>query len=290
MKKPIIYSLSLLISILLLSSCNGLSEREFVTLFNSRPTAVTMPYDNPRYILHSVPGELPFSFDVPADVDLLGTVEADGHESGTILLKVDQTKRDILEDFTNSLTDAAFTSTSESHNYQVFFPPEENGATFCGKQGVAVILEIYESDDGSKDVRLHYTVDDKALERTTCGQQILTIEDFPFPHLAAPPNSSVVGGGGGGGGGGSGTRKGPMGYTAKIVINSEDSLESIYNHYVDLLAAEGWLLLNQSSNGYPLKSDWDFGFYKTRSWLAHLEASVGEDSNQYIIELSGISP
>lgn len=290
MKKPIFSTLPLLISILILSSCNGFSEREFVTHFNSRPTAVTMPYDNPRYILHSVPDNLPFSFDVPADVDLLGTVEADGHESGTILLKVDQTQSDILENYTNLLTDAAFTSTSESHNYQVFFPPDENGATFCGEQGVAVILEIFESDDGSKDVRIHYTSDDEVLERTTCGQQILTVEDFPFPHLAAPPNSSVVGGGGGGGGSGSGTHKGPMSYSAEIVINSEDSLESVYNHYVDLLAAEGWLLLNQSSNEYSLKSDWDFGFYDTRSWLAHLDASVGEAPNKYIIKLRAISP
>lgn len=290
MKKSIFGTIQILISILLLSSCAGLSERELALHLNSRPPAVTMPYDNPRYILNSVPAQLPFSFKAPANGNLLGTVESIGHESGTILLGVDRSAGDILEYYTNLLADAAFSNTSESRSYQVFFQPEGSGATFCSEQGVAVFLEIFESEDGFKDVRLHYTTDDEVIERSTCSQQLLAIEDFPFPYLAAPPNSSVVEGRGGGGGSGTETRKGPMGYSVETVINSDDSLELVYSHYVDLLAAQGWNMLNQSSSEYSLESNWDFGFYETRSWLARLVVSVGDTPNQYIIELRAISP
>jgi len=290
MKKSIIRALLLIISILLLSSCNDRSKHELALKFDSRPAVVTMPYHNPRYFLHSVPDQLPFSFSAPPNGDLLGTVEADGHESGTILVKVDQSTSDILEYYTDLLTGAGYSNTSESYNYHVFFPPEENGATFCSEHGVAIILEIFDSDDGLKDVRLHYTNDKDVIKRTTCSQPILAIEDFPFPYLAAPPNSIVVGGGGGGGGSGTETRRGPMGYSAKIVINSDDSLESVYNHYVNMIATEGWILLSQSSTENSFESSWDFGFYEIRSWLAHLIASAGDAPNQYVIELRAISP
>jgi hypothetical protein len=290
MKKSIINTLCLLINILLLSTCTGVSAQELKLHFNSRSPSVTMPYDNPRYILHAVPDQLPFPFIAPNNGELLGSVEAHGHESGTILLKVDQSASDILEYYTNLLTDAAFTNTSESHSYQVFFPPEENGATFCSEQGIAVFLEIFELEDGLKDVRLHYTTDNKVIEQTTCGQPILAIEDFPFPYLAAPPNSTALGGSGGGGGSGQDARKGSMGYSAEIEINSDDNLELVYNHYVDLLAAEGWILLNQSPTEYSFESSWDFGFYETRSWLARLIVSTGDSPNQYIIKLRAISP
>ncbi len=290
MKKPTIYTLSLLISIFLLSGCTRFSERELAGHLNSRPTAVTMPYDNPRYLLHSVPDQLPFSFVASAGGELLGTVEDSGHESGTILLKTDQSVSDILAYYTNLLAGAALTNASESRSYQVFFPPDESGATFCGDQGVAVFLEIFELGDGLKDVRLHYTIDNEVIGKTTCGEPILDIEDFPFPYLEAPPNSVVVGSAGGGGGGGSGTRKGPMGYSVEVEINSDDSLEAVYNHYIDLLSAEGWILLDQSSTGNSFESNWDFGFYETRSWLARLIASAGDAPNQYIIKLHAISP
>jgi len=249
-----------------------------------------MPYDNPQYILHSAPDQLPFSFRIFPNGDLLGTVVANGQESGTILLKVDQSASNILEYYTNLLTEAAFAETSESYSYQVFFPPEESGATFCSEQGIAVFLEIFELEDGLKDVRLHYTFDDQVIEHTTCGQPILEIEDFPFPHLTAPPDSVVLGGGRGGGGGGMSTRQGPMGYIAEIVINSDSSLELVYDHYEDLLVAEGWVLLHQNSTGDYFESNWDFGFYETRSWLARLTASVGETPDQYTITLRAISP
>lgn len=291
MKKLIITTLPLLLSLLLLSGCSGLSERELAVHFNSRPPAATMPYDQPRYLPNAVPDQLPFSFRAYPNGDLLGTVEAGGQESGTILQKVNQSASEILEYYTQLLTEAAFTNTSESHSYQVFFPPEESGATFCGDQGAAVILEMFDFEDGSKDVRLHYSTDDAAIKRTTCGQPVLAIEDFPFPHLAAPPNASVMGGGGGGGGGGgAGTRPGPMGYMVSIEINSGDSLEFVNNHYVDLLTAEGWILLSQSSSEASIESNWDFGFYETRSWLARLITSVGDAPNQYLIRLLAISP
>jgi len=280
----------LLISILLLSSCTGLSKHELAQHFSSQPPTVTMPYNNPQYILHSVPDQLPFSFSVLPNGNLLGTVVATGQKSGTILLEVDQSASDILEYYTTLLTDATFSNTSEGHSYQVFFPPEESGATFCGEQGIAVFLEIFELEDGLKDVRLHYTSDDQVVEHTTCGQPILDIQNFPFPHLAAPHNSLVLEGGGGGGGSGKDTRQGPMGYLAEIVIVSDNSLESVYNHYKDLLVAQGWILLNQDSIDDSFESNWDFGFYETRSWLARLTVSVGEAPNQYVIKLRAISP
>lgn len=267
-----------------------LSERELTTYFNSRPPAITMPYDNPRYILNSVPDQLPFSFEISSQGDLLGTVEDGGHASGTILLQINQNSSKILQYVTFLLAGAAFSNTRESHSYQVFFPPDENGATFCREQDVAIILEIFNLENELKDVRLHYTSDSDVIERTTCGQPILAIEDFPFPHLAAPPNSLDLGGGGGGGGGGNDVRKGPMGYIASINISTDDSLESIFTHYADLLAAEEWKLLNQSSTGNSIESNWDFGFYETRSWLGRLVASVGDAPNHYIIELYAISP
>lgn len=290
MNKPTFYTLSLLISIFLLTGCNRLAERDLAQHLNSRPPAVTMPYDDPQYLLRSVPDQLPFSFIASTDGELLGTVEDSGHKSGTILLKTDQSASDILAYYTNLLAGAALTNTSESRSYQVFFPPDVSGATFCGDQGVAVFLDIFESGDGFKDVRLHYTIDNEVIEHTTCGQPILDIEDFPFPYLEAPPNSVVVGGGGGGGGGRSGTRKGPMGYAVEVEINSDDSLEAVYNHYIDLLAAEGWILLDQSSTENAFESNWDFGFYESRSWLARLIASAGDAPNQYIIKLQAISP
>jgi hypothetical protein len=290
MKKSIIRALLLFTSILLLSSCKDRSKHELSLYFDSRPATVTMPYNNPRYLIHQVPDQLPISFIAPANGELFGTVEADGHESGTILMKVDQSASDILEYYTHLFTGAGYSDASKSYNYQVFFPPEENGATFCSEQGVAIILEIFDSEDGLKDVRLHYTTDKDVIERTTCGQPILAIEDFPFPYLAAPPNSIVVGGGGGGGGSGTETRRGPLGYSAKIVINSDDSLESVYNHYVDMIAAEGWILLSQSSTEHSLESSWDFGFYEIRSWLAHLITSAGDAPNEYVIELRAVSP
>jgi len=290
-KKSIISTLPFLLSMLLLSSCTGLSERELKLVFSRRPPVVTMPYEHPRYILHSVPDELPFSFVVPAGGELLGTVEDTRHASGTILLKSDQSASDILEHFTNVLTVSTLTNTSESHSYQVFFPPADNGATFCSERGVAVILEIFEFEDGLKDVRLHYTMDSEVIDYTACGQAIVEIEDFRFPHLVAPPNASVVGGGGGGGGGEADeTRTGLIGYSVEVVIDSNDDLEFVYSHYRNMLSAEGWILLSQSLSEYSYTSDWDFGFYKTRSWLARLIVSVGEAPNQYVIELRAISP
>ena len=291
MKKSIINPLPFLMSMLLLSSCASLSERELNVIFNSRPPAVTMPYDNPHYVLQSVPDQLPFSFVVPFGGELLGSIEDSGHMSGTILLKIDQNASDIQKNFTALLTDAAFTDSSTRSRYQVFFPPEENGATFCSEEGVAVILEIFEFEDGSKDVRLHYTIDSEVIERTTCGQPIRVVEDFPFPQLSAPSDSSIIGGGAGGGGGEKEeVRKGLMGYSTEIVINSNDSLDFVHAHYRKMLLAEGWKLLNQSLTENSYTSDWDFGFYKTRSWLARLIVSVGEAPNQYTIELRAISP
>lgn len=291
MKKPKINTLLFLIGLLFLSSCTGLSERELQRIFSSHPPAMTVPYEHPDYIVQSVPNELPFSFAVPPGGQLLGTVEDTGRASGTILLKSDQANSLILEYFTDLLTPSALTDTSQSHDYHVFFPPEGNGATFCGERGVAVILEIFESEEGLKDVRLHYTMDRDMIASTTCGQPVLELEDFPFPRLLAPPNASVLGGGGGGGGGEEETaRRGLMGYSAEVLIASRDNLEFIHNHYKDMLSAEGWILLNENASEYSYSSDWDFGFYRTRSWLARLIVSVDETSNQYKIELRAISP
>jgi hypothetical protein len=290
MKKSIISTLPILISIILLSSCSGRSEHELAQLFDSLPPSVTMPYENPQYFVNAVPDQLPFSFIAPPNSDLLGAVEDGGHQSGTVLLKSDQSTNEILDYYTNLLTEAEFSNARESRSYRVFFPPAGDGAAFCGEQGAAVFLEIFENDAGSKDVRLSYTTDTNVIERTTCGQPILAIEDFPFPYLEAPANASVIGGGGGGGGGGKDTRQGTMGYMAQTVIDSEDSLEIVYQHYADLLAAEGWVLLSQSPAKNSLESSWDFGFYETRSWLARLTASPGDTPNQYIISLRAISP
>jgi hypothetical protein len=290
MKKSIICTLPFLMCMLLLSSCTALSARELKVVFSSRPPAVTMPYEQPEYILHSVPEELPFFFVLPAGGELLGAVEDTGQARGTILLKSDQSASDILEHFTNLLMDSTFTSTSESHRYQVFFPPEENGATFCSEQGTAVILEIFELEDGLKDVRLHYAMDGEAIKYTACGQPMVELEDFRFPYLSAPPNASVAGGGGGGGGKEEGTRPGLMGYSVEIVINSTDDLDFVADHYKNLLSVEGWTLLNQSLSEHSYTSDWDFGFYETRSWLARLIVSAGDAPDQYTIELRAISP
>jgi hypothetical protein len=288
--KTIIHTVLLAISILLLSSCDRFSDDDLTLHFNSHPLPITIFYDEPLYILHSVPEQLPFPFGILPNGKLLGTVLANGQKSGTILLEVDQNASDILEYYTNLLTDVAFSDINESHNYQVFFPPEESGATFCSEQGIAIFLEIFGLENGLKDVRLHYTSDAQVIEHTTCGQPTLDIENFPFPHLTAPPNSSVLGGGGGGGGSGKDTRQGSMGYLAEITINSDDSLEAVYNHYKDLLVAQGWILLNQNSTDRYFECNWDFGFYETRSWLARLTVSVGESPNQYIIILRAISP
>ncbi len=290
MKKSLISTLLFLMSLLLLSSCAALSEHELKTVFNSRPPAVTMPYEHPQYLLNSLPEELPFLFDLPAGGELLGTVEDTGQARGTILLKSDQSAADILKHFTNLFTASTFTNTRESHRYQVFFPPEENGATFCREQDVAVILEIYGSEEGLKDVRLHYAMDGEGIEHTTCGQPIVAIEDFPFPQLSAPSTSSMAGGGGGGGGEENGTRRGLMGYSLESVITSDDNLDFVYNHYKNILSDQGWILLGQDVSEYSYASDWDFGFYKTRSWLARLIVSAGEAPNQYRIELRAVSP
>jgi len=290
MKKLIFNPVLLLLSISWLVGCARIPEKELATLINSRPYVFKMPYDNPIYILYSIPEDLPFSFTVPNNGELLGTVEDHEHQSGTILLKIEQPPKDILAYFTNLLAGAALTNINESLRYQVFFPPDENGATFCHEQSIAVILEIFELENGFNDVRLHYTTDDQVIANTTCGQPILDIGDFPFPYLAAPSNSSVTGGGGGGGGGKTGTIPGAQGYSVEVTINSDDNLKTICDHYADLLASEGWLLLNQSSTENSWESNWDFGYYETRSWLARLTVSANEIPNQYTIQLQAVSP
>lgn len=292
MKKSIRRTLPFLMSMLLLAGCAGLTERELKDIFSSRPPALAMPYENPRYILQSVPDRLPFSLVVPAGGELLGTIEDTGQTSGTILLKLDQSVPDILTYFTDLLTDSAFASPGTRYNYRVFFPPEEQGATYCSERGAAILLEIFELENGSKDVRLHYTLDRDLIEQTTCSQPIAAIGDFPFPHLPAPSASSIAGGGGGGGGGGEEEqiRNGLMGYSAETVIHSDDSLYSVDSHYRNMLAAEGWTLLGQDLSEHSYTSDWDFGFYKTRSWLARLIVSAGEAPNQYRVELRAVSP
>ncbi len=293
MKKSIIVIFTLLSSHILLSSCTGNPELELFSYLQSRPPALAMPYENPIYFLDSVPDHLPFPYITSSEGKLLGTVEDGDHESGTILLIVDQSASDILAYYTGLLTDSSFTNANDSNSYQVFFPSEGSGATFCNEQDSAIILKIYDLGDGLKDVRLHYTTDKDVIKHTTCGQVILTIEDFPFPYLPAPPNCSNVEGsrGGGGGGGGQGdSRIGPLGYIAEIVISTDDSLESIHHHYMDLLAAEGWVLINKSSTTESFESSWDFGYYETRSWLARLIVSTSEVPNQFHIELRAVSP
>ena len=51
-----------------------------------------------------------------------------------------------------------------------------------------------------------------------------------------------------------------------------------------------WLLLNQSADDSGATSDWDFGFYATRSWLARLIISPGDEPDQYRVELRAVSP
>jgi hypothetical protein len=290
MKKPKINALRVLMCMLFLAGCTGLSEHELRIVFSSRPSPMTVSYEHAEYIVQAVPAGLPFSFAVPPRGELLGSVEDAKHTNGTILLQSDQSANAILEYFTNLFTDSTLTDTSKSHSYQVFFPPEGNSATFCSERGVAVILEIFDLEEGLKDVRLHYTMDHDVIASTTCGQPVLEIEDFPFPRLVAPPNSSVLGGGGGGGGGEEETTHGLMGYSVEMLLDSSDDLEFVHNHYRDMLSAEGWILLNQNAADDSYISDWDFGFYKTRSWLARLIVSAGETPNQYKIELRAISP
>ena len=293
MKKSKILSFVIVLGLLLLASCQGISKRDLAQHFNSRPAAVTMPYNSPRYIPGSVPEGLPFEFEVMASGELLGTVEDSGGKSGTILLVVDQNAGEILRYYSEQLGGAELANTSDSRDYRVFFPPDGSGATFCGEQGTAVLLEIFDGDNEMKDVRLHYTVDREVVGRTTCGEPLFAIEDFPFPRLAAPPNSTFVkgGGGGGGGGGGSETFLGPMGYLVEVIINSEDSLENVNNHYVALLKEEGWTLLDQNATGNAFESSWDFGFFETRSWLARLTtAVVGDTGDQYAVRLQAVSP
>jgi hypothetical protein len=119
---------------------------------------------------------------------------------------------------------------------------------------------------------------------------MVELEDFRFPYLSAPPNASVAGGGGGGGSKEEGTRQGLRGYTVEVVINSTDDLDFVADHYKNLLSVEGWTLLNQSLSEQSYTSDWDFGFYETRSWLARLIVSAGAAPDQYTIELRAISP
>jgi hypothetical protein len=293
MKKSTSIILTLLSSIILLSSCVVSPERELLSQLNRRPPALAMPYENPKTILDSTPDHLPFTFIAPSEGELLGTVEDIDHESGTILLIVDQSASDVLEYFTRLLTDSSFANTRDIYSHQVFFPSDGSGATFCREQDSAISLEIYDLEGGLKDVRLHYTTDMEVIKQTTCGQPILAIEDFTFPYLPAPHNSSIVEGSKGGGGGGGrqgGLHAGPLEYTSEIVIITDESLEWVQNHYLDLLAAEGWTLINQSSTPELFESSWDFGYYDTRSWLARLTVSIGDVPNQFHIELRAISP
>ena len=293
MRKSIIFIITFLSSNIFLSGCAVKPEQELLLQLNNRPPALAMPYENPKYILDSVPENLPFIFIVPPKGELLGTVEDNDHESGTILLIVDQNASDILEYYTSLFTDSSFTDTSDVYSYQVFFPSEGSGATFCGEQNSAILLKIYNLEDGLKDVRLHYSTDKEVINRTTCSQPILVIEDFLFPYLPAPPNSLSVGGIKGGGGGGSkqgDSRMGPVGYSAEIEIVTDDSLELVHNHYLDLLIAQGWTLISQSSTAESFESSWDFGYYETRSWLARLTVSTEDVPNQLHIELRAISP
>jgi hypothetical protein len=293
MKKSMILILTLLSNQLLLSSCAGSPERELLSQLNSRPPALAMPYENPKTILDSVPDPLPFTFIAPSEGELLGTVEDHDRESGTILLMVDQSASDILAYYTNLLTDSSFADTRDSHSHQVFFPSEGSGATFCRDQDSAIVLKINNLEDGLKDVRLHYTTDQEVIQHTTCGQSILALEDFPFPYLPAPPSASNAGdswGGGGGGGRQGVSHAGPLGYASEMAIITDDSLEGVNNHYVDLLVAEGWILINQSSTSESFESHWDFGYYETRSWLARLTVSIGDVPSQFHIELRAISP
>jgi hypothetical protein len=293
MKKSIILISTLLSINISLSSCTGSPEHELLSHLNSRPPALAMPYQNPKFILNSVPDHLPFTFIASSDGELLGTVEDNDHESGTILQIINQSTSDILEYYTRLLTDSSFANTHDIYSHQVFFPSEGSDATFCREQDSAIFLKIYDLEGGLKDVRLHYTTDKEVIKHTTCDQPILAIEDFPFPYLPAPPNSSSVGGirGGGGGGGRQGVlHASPLGYLSEIEIITDDSLEVVQNHYLDLLVAEGWTLISQSSTSESLESSWDFGYYETRSWLARLTVSIGDVSNQFYIELRTISP
>jgi hypothetical protein len=286
--------LGLLISLLLgslLAGCSGSTGRELESTLNSRPAAVTMPYDQPQVLVHAVPEDLPFDFSAYPGGELLGTVAAGNLASGTILQTVDASAEEILDYYRAELTEAAFTDANEGRSYQVFYPPEGSGAVFCSGEDDVVILQIFDRDDGARDVRLHYSTNEAVIARTTCADPILAIENFPFPQLPAPPNASVMGGGGGGGGGGGqGSHPGTLGYMVSSVIHSEDSLEAVNQHYVDLLAGEGWTLLGQSAGENSLESNWDFGFYQSRSWLMRLITSVGDEPNQYTVQLRAISP
>jgi hypothetical protein len=271
---------------LFLSSCTRLAERDFAQYLDSRPAGPTMPYRNARYLLGSVPDRIPFAFQVSETGELLGTAVDEDHDSGTILLLEDQSAGDILAYYTGVLTDSALIHERERYKYEVFFPPEGGRASFCSLQDRAVFLEIFDLEDGLKDVRLHYTSDPDVIARTHCGLPVLAIEDYPFPYLAAPPNASAVGGGSGGGG----KRAGYSGFSAETVVVTNDSLESVNDHYLKLLAAEGWILLDQSSTETSRESSWDFGYKETRSWLALLIVSTGDAPDQYRIELRSVSP
>jgi hypothetical protein len=293
MKKNLLHTFMIFICLGLLSSCGckRTPEDDLADYLNSRPPAASMPYENPRYIPQALPEHLPFNFEVSEDEELLGSVEDRDHKNGTILLKTDQSANDILEHYKDLLAADDIYSTSESHTYQVFFPPEDDGATFCSDQGFMAILEIFERGDGAGDVRLHYIADQDVIEQTTCGQPILSLEDYVFPSLSAPPNSASIGGGGGGGSPEETiTGKGPIAYTMETYIACPDDLEAIYNHYKDQLGEEGWSLIGENAADSSIDSDWDFGYYGTRSWLAHLAVAIDEDPSQYRIELRAISP
>jgi hypothetical protein len=292
-KKSIIIIFTLLNSLILLSSCAGNAQGELLSHLNSRPPAPGMPYENPVTLPDSVPDDLPFPFAAPPEGDLLGTVEDENHLSGTILLTAEQSAEAIVDYYTGLLSGSSFANAADIHNYHVFFPAEGSGATFCSGQAGAIFLEIFALEDGGKDVRLHYTTDKDIIGITTCGQPVLAIEDFPFPYLPAPPPASSDGGskgGGGGGGGGTDTSGGPFGFIAEIEMTSDESLAWVHQYYQDLLAAEGWILIEQTETDESFQSSWDFGYYETRSWLARLIVSTGKAPNEYRVEFRAVSP
>jgi hypothetical protein len=278
---------------LLLVGCAGSAEDALLARLDNRPPAPGMPYEDPQALVGFVPGDLPFPFSAPPGGEVLGTVEDGGGLSGTVLLTSGQSAADVRDYYSGLLGGSSFADASELWGYYVFFPPQGEGATFCNGQAGAVVLEITPLEDGTNDVRLHYTTDAEVIGRMTCGQPVLAIEDFPFPYLPAPPAASGDGGsrgGGGGGGGGTDASAGPLGFTAEIEITSDESLAWVNDYYRDLLVGEGWIVIDESSTGDSFETSWDFGYYQTRSWLARLIVSSGDAPDQYRVEFRAVSP
>ncbi|MGD8457372.1 MAG: hypothetical protein PVF83_13405 [Anaerolineales bacterium] len=292
-KKQPLLTLASLFALILLTGCAGRAVSELVSLLDAHPPVLAMPYQEPDILPGSLPPDLPFPFTTLPGGELLGSVVDGDGRSGTVLLVAVQSPEDILAYYTPLLSASSFMDTTDARGYNVFFPAQGSSATFCSGQARAVILKIYPREDGANDVHLHYTTDEAVIADTTCAEPILAIEDFPFPTLPALPSASDVAGSRGGGGGGGGQdygQVGPLGYTAETFFTSSDDLEAVHRYYQDLLAGEGWIMLEESTADDSVESSWDFGYYQTRSWLARLIVSTGDEPDQYRVEFRAVSP